>query len=124
MRVKHPFDIPNNPPDDLNLQLGSPLYLEEIRMQIEKDFGIAGFLFSGDNYTDLASLLPELLLAVENLRTQQNSDWMKIVFRVDLTEKQYKFVQKMGGDTHENMAKAVLLREFQKVHTRKQHSRT
>lgn len=124
MCVKHPLDIHNNPPDDLNLQLGSPMYLEEIRMQIEKDFGIAGFLFSGDNYTDLASLLPELLLAVENLRTQRNSDWMKIVFRVDLTEKQYKFVQKMGGDTHENMAKAVLLREFQKVHTRKQHSRT
>lgn len=93
-------------------------------MQIEKDFGISGFLFSGDDYTDLASLFPELLLVVENLRTHRNSDWMKIVYRVDLTEKQYKFVQKMGGDTHENMAKAVLLREFQKVQTRKQHSRT
>jgi hypothetical protein len=44
---------------------------------------------------------------------------MKVVYRVDLTEKQYKFVQRMGGNTPENMAKAVVLREFQKVYTRK-----
>lgn len=124
MVVKHPQEIPNNQSNDFITELGSPLYLEEIKFQIEKDFGISGFLFSGENYSDLASLLPELLTAVENLRTHRNADWMKIVYRVDLTEKQYRFVQKMGGDTHENMAKAVLLREFQKVHTRKQHSRT
>jgi hypothetical protein len=111
-------------PDDPNNMLGSPLYIEDIRCQIEKDFGIAGFTFSGDDYTELASLLPELLNEVTKLRTTRNSDWMKVVFRVDLTEKQYQFVKKMGGDTHENMAKAVLLREFQKVHTRKQYSRT
>jgi hypothetical protein len=47
---------------------------------------------------------------------------MKVVYRVDLTEKQYKFVQRMGGSTPENMAKAVVLREFQKVYTRKHFS--
>jgi hypothetical protein len=43
---------------------------------------------------------------------------MKIVYRVDLTEKQYKFVQNLGGSTPLNMAKAVVLREFQKVKNR------
>ena len=63
-------------------------------------------------------LIPELELAIEQLQQQNHSKWMKIVYRVDLTEKQYKFVQKMGGSTPLNMAKAVILREFQKVKNR------
>ena len=56
--------------------------LMAVKDQIEKDFGIAGFTFSGDEYTELASLLPELLNEVTKLRTTRNSDWMKVVFRV------------------------------------------
>jgi hypothetical protein len=63
-------------------------------------------------------LIPELEMAIEQLQQQNHSKWMKIVYRVDLTEKQYKFFQKMGGSTPLNMAKAVILREFQKVKNR------
>jgi hypothetical protein len=49
---------------------------------------------------------------------------MKIVYRVDLTEKQYRFVKALGGDSDENLAKAVVLREFQKIITRERYSPT
>lgn len=97
------------------------LYLDEVKFQIEKDLGIAGFEFQQASYLNLEELLPELIEAVTRVRTQSPEKWMKIIYRVDLTEKQYRFVQAMGGDTHENMAKAIVLRCFQKVHTRKNY---
>ena len=90
-----------------------------VRDQIEKDFGLMGFTFSQSSYPTLESILEELTQCIATLQTQHHSTWMKVVYRVDLTEKQYKFVQRMGGNTPENMAKAVVLREFQKVYTRK-----
>lgn len=91
----------------------------DVKNQIEKDFGLMGFEFSETCYPLLESLLLELTNCIATLQSQHHGTWMKVVFRVDLTEKQYKFVQRMGGNTPENMAKAVVLREFQKVYTRK-----
>ena len=93
--------------------------LMAVKDQIEKDFGLMGFTFGQDVYPTLESMIPELVACIETLQTQHHSTWMKVVYRVDLTEKQYRFVQSMGGNTPENMSKAVLLREFQKVYTRK-----
>lgn len=90
-----------------------------VKDQIEKDFGLMGFSFINEFYPSLESMIPELCLCIETLQSQHQSTWMKVVYRVDLTEKQYRFVKNMGGNTPENMAKAVLLREFQKVYTRK-----
>jgi hypothetical protein len=94
----------------------------EVMEQIEKDFGLMGFTFTTTNPLNLESLLPELTECVAQLQQHHHGTWMKVVYRVDLTEKQYKFVQRMGGNTPENMAKAVILREFQKVYTRKHFS--
>lgn len=94
----------------------------EVKNQIEKDFGLCGFIFDSESYETLESLLPELTNQIEIMQQKQHGLWMKIVYRVDLTEKQYRFVQKMGGSTPENMSKAVVLREFQKVYTRKKFS--
>jgi len=95
------------------------LYLEDVKFQIEKDLGLGGFTFKSNSYSKLENFLPELTEFVQMIRSSHHSKWMKVVYRVDLTPKQYKFVQKMGGDTDENMAKAILLRIFQKVQTRK-----
>jgi hypothetical protein len=103
-----------------NLFLGN-LYLNEVKEQIEKDFGAVGFEYKNTSFLHLHDLLPELLEVIHALRIEKRDVWMRIVYRVDLTEKQYRFVQLMGGDTDENMAKAVLLREFQKVQTRKHY---
>ncbi len=92
--------------------------IQEVISQIEKDFGMVGFEFSNAPYLKLESLLPELESIIANLQQENHSKWMKIVYRVDLTEKQYKFVQNLGGSTPLNMAKAVVLREFQKVKNR------
>ena len=92
--------------------------IQEVISQIEKDFGMVGFEFSNAPYLKLESLLPELESIIANLQQEYHSKWMKIVYRVDLTEKQYKFVQNLGGSTPLNMAKAVVLREFQKVKNR------
>ena len=97
------------------------LYLEDVKFQIEKDLGLGGFTFKNDTYTKLEDFLIELTDFVQKIRSQHHSKWMKVVYRVDLTPKQYKFVQQMGGDTDENMAKAILLRIFQKVQTRKNY---
>jgi len=92
--------------------------IQEVILQIEKDFGMVGFEFSNAPYLKLESLLSELESIIANLQQENHSKWMKIVYRVDLTEKQYKFVQNLGGSTPLNMAKAVVLREFQKVKNR------
>lgn len=99
--------------------IGSNEYIDDVRFQIEKDFGAAGFTFSQDEYASLESMIPELSQGIESIRSNPQNRWMQIIYRVDLTEKQYRFVQKMGGDSSENMAKAVILRSFQKVHSRK-----
>jgi len=94
-------------------------FLEFVAFQVEKDFGLMGFQFKQRPYLQLESMIPELELAIERIRTQQPALWMKIVFRVDLTEKQYRFAQGLQGETSANLAKGVLLREAQKVCTRK-----
>jgi hypothetical protein len=94
--------------------------LERMKQQIEKDFGLAGFLFSED-ISSWEALLDELAQAIKILRGRNDGTWMKVVFRVDFTEKQYRFVKELGGDSDENLAKAVILREFQKIITREQY---
>lgn len=90
----------------------------QVIAQIEKDFGMADFEFKKAPYLKIEQLIPELESIISDLQRENHSKWMKIVYRVDLTEKQYKFVQNMGGSTPLNMAKAVILREFQKVKNR------
>lgn len=96
--------------------------IEEAAFQIEKDFGMAGFEFVKRPYFRLEDLLPELIYAIDDIRTHRSHLWMKIIFRVDLTEKQYKFAKGLHGEPAENLAKAVVLRELQKVYTRKKLS--
>ncbi|MSP58335.1 MAG: hypothetical protein CK532_03400 [Flavobacteriales bacterium] len=100
----------------------TPEMIQGVVSQIEKDFLMAKFVFSHGLHNSLESLLPEITLCIESLRFDQPDLWMKIVNRVDLSEKQYRFVQKMGGPSSENMAKAVVLREFQKVYSRSQYT--
>lgn len=78
-----------------------------VRDQIEKDFGLMGFTFSQSNYPTLESILEELTQCIATLQTQHHSTWMKVVYRVDLTEKQYKFVQRMGGNTPKTWPKPL-----------------
>ena len=114
-------DAPNTWMADLPSSLTQELILG-VKDQIEKDFGLMGFTFSETTPLNLEALLPELTDCIAQLQQHHHGTWMKVVYRVDLTEKQYKFVQRMGGHTPENMAKAVVLREFQKVYTRKHFS--
>lgn len=94
-------------------------FLEDVAFQIEKDFGMIGFEFMQKPYNSLESMIAEVEEAIESIRTTQPSLWMKIVFRVDLTEKQYRFAKGLHGETSANLAKGVILREAQKVYTRK-----
>jgi hypothetical protein len=94
--------------------------LESVKFQIEKDFGLSGFCFSTQVHS-WEELIGELTQGIQQIRDTCPSNWMKIVYRVDLTEKQYRFIQELGGDSHENLAKAVVLREFQKIVTREQY---
>lgn len=103
--------------------MAEPTRLQAVKAQIEKDFGLAGFEFSADLFS-WDALLAELSAGIANIRSRNAGNWMKIVYRVDLTEKQYRFVKALGGDSDENLAKAVVLREFQKIITRERYSST
>jgi len=115
--------MPSTDIKDFQALMAEPLRLEAVKAQIEKDFGLAGFEFTGDIIT-WEALIEALTKSIETIRTRNSSQWMKIVYRVDLTEKQYRFVKALGGDSHENLAKAVVLREFQKVLTRERYSKS
>lgn len=101
----------------------TPEILLKTRIQIEKDLGLCGFVYANvDQPSSLPELVPELSEKIEQLRNAGSSDLMKIVYRVDLTERQYKKVSAMPGLWHENLAKAIVLREFQKIIIRKKFS--
>ncbi|MBK8146370.1 MAG: hypothetical protein IT244_12275 [Bacteroidia bacterium] len=109
--------------NQLSKEDATPEVLLKTKEQIEKDLGLCGFQYAEvDQPTALPELVPELSEKIEFLKNSGSSDLMKIVYRVDLTEKQYKKVGLMPGLWHENLAKAIVLRAFQKVIIRKKFS--
>lgn len=103
--------------------MAEPTRLQAVKTQIEKDFALSRFEFSPE-LISWDALLAELSAGIANIRSRNAGTWMKIVYRVDLTEKQYRFVKDLGGDSDDNLAKAVVLREFQKIITRERYSTT
>lgn len=102
----------------------TPELLLAVKLQIEKDLGLCGFQYpEGFQPVDLPVLVPDLQKKIETLKDSQSGDLMKIVYRVDLTEKQFKKVSQMPGDWSENLAKAIVLREFQKIVIRNRFSK-
>lgn len=92
------------------------------RIQLEKDTGIADFSFTEENYNDLPALVHELMAFYEHLEQSNPAALMRVVNRVDLSEQQYRKVKSMPGNFCENLAKASVLRAFQKVLIRKKYS--
>jgi hypothetical protein len=90
-------------------------------LQIEKDFAISGFTYQTRTANSLPALVPELLQEIVRLKEIKSPELMRIIYRVDLTEKQYARVNSMVGDQSENLAKAIVLRSFQKVHIRRNY---
>lgn len=98
----------------------TPDILMQVKLQIEKDLGLAGFTYNFVHApSNLPELVPELAKKIDEMRNRSSSDLMKVIYRVDLTERQYKKVSAMPGDWAQNLAKAIVLREFQKVVIRK-----
>ena len=74
--------------------------MDAVQFQIEKDLSLIGFEFQKAQQER-----PGLLL--------------KAVVRVDLSQSQWQKARNMKGELAENQAKAILLRCFQKVYSRK-----
>lgn len=100
----------------------TPEVLHKVKVQIEKDLALCGFTYSFEYPANLPAMVPELHAKILELKEKNSSDIMKIVYRVDLTEKQYKKLSQMPGEWAENFAKAIVLREFQKIIIRKKFS--
>jgi hypothetical protein len=107
---------------DLEQQNASAEMLRETIQQLEKDLGIAGFGFSQKEYNNLPSRAVEITAFYENLEQSNPPALMRAVNRVDLSENQFRKVKTMPGNFCENLAKATVLRAFQKVHMRKKFS--
>ncbi len=93
--------------------------MDAVQFQIEKDLSLVGFEFQKAQYPNLAAMLPELVLAVEKAQEERPSLLLKAVVRVDLSQSQWQKTRNMKGELAENQAKAILLRCFQKVYSRK-----
>ena len=93
--------------------------MDAVQFQIEKDLSLIGFEFQKAQYPNLAAMLPELVLAVEKAQEERPSLLLKAVVRVDLSQSQWQKTRNMKGELAENQAKAILLRCFQKVYSRK-----
>lgn len=107
---------------EIDLHDATAEVLEKVKAQIEKDLALCGFQYSFQTAADLPALVPELSTKMAELKQRNSSDIMKIIYRVDLTEKQYRKVVEMPGEWCDNMAKAIVLREFQKIVIRKKFS--
>ena len=101
---------------ELEQQNPSAEMLRETVEQLTKDLGIAGFSFTNQSFDNLPAV------AMETLEQSNPAARMRAVNRVDLSENQYRKVKSMPGNFCENLAKAAVLRAFQKVHMRKKFS--
>ena len=101
------------------LQNAPQSLLDAVQFQIEKDLSLIGFEFQKAKYPHLAAMLPELVLAVEKAQQERPALLLKAVVRVDLSQSQWQKTRNMNGELSENQAKAILLRCFQKVYSRK-----
>lgn len=90
------------------------------KTQLEKDVGIADFTFKEETYPNLPDMVAELQIFMADLQQKNPSALMRVVNRIDLSESQYRKVKSMPGEFTENLAKASVLRAFQKVVIRKQ----
>lgn len=94
-------------------------FLQEVQAQIEKDFALLDVKFLNIVPESLPDLVEELLPYIIQARKNKPDLIMKVINRVDLTEKQMKRVQNYPGDYNENLCKGIVLREFQKLVFRK-----
>jgi hypothetical protein len=104
------------------LQNAPQSLLDAVQFQIEKDLSLIGFAFNQPHYPDLAAMVPELISAVERAQQERPSLLLKAIVRVDLSQTQWSKARNMSGNISENQAKAILLRCFQKVYSRKTYS--
>ena len=107
--------------NEIDLHDATADVLQKVKLQIEKDLALCNFTYPFETVRDLPALVPELLAKIEELKQRGSADIMKIIFRVDLTERQYKKVGNMEGEWALNLAKAIVLREFQKIVIRKRY---
>jgi len=100
--------------------------LEIIRLtadQIIKDFGIFGheIKFSGNELTAYEELKSQIAPLLSNLNAQNLPAFQSLLYRIDISEKKFRELLNASSKNNfsEQLAEAVIQREFQKVLTRK-----
>lgn len=96
--------------------------LESTLIQLNKDLGISGIYLEISPLISLQQIAECLLPHINSILINKPGMVMKIIYRIDLTEKQFKKVQLMKGDYPLNLSKAIVLRAFQKIILRKKNS--
>src|SRR5436189_6250842 len=100
--------------------------LEIIRLtaeQVIKDFEIFGheLKFSGNEFTAYDELKNQIAPLLLKLYQNNTSAFQSLLYRVDISEKKFRDLleNNSGENFSEQLAEAVIQREFQKVLTRK-----
>jgi hypothetical protein len=88
-------------------------FVQDLKQQLIKD--IEGAEVALDAELLSFEQLYALLLPVVESKFKDKTQWMRMINRVDLNERQLKNLGTMEGTYTEKMTKAIILREFQKI---------
>ena len=89
--------------------------LEKTAAQIKKDFLEIPFDCELTDQSELKDVAFQVKSLLEPIYTNDHQKFMRVINRVDLSEKQYHNLKTIEGEFMLNVAKAVVLRELQKV---------
>ncbi len=100
-----------------------PDFLDLVRQQIQKDFGLEGFQLEFDVPDDLGNIYVKLHDRITQFVQQDFNGLMRLLYRIDISEtKVQKQMDLIPDDTARAISELIIKREIQKVILRKQFS--
>lgn len=85
--------------------------------QVEKDFMLSDFkiVLSGNHLNAFNEIKSQLLPFISRLYKESEQAFLALLYRVDISEKDYRTSINRGGYFTEEIAELIIRREFQKV---------
>lgn len=100
-----------------------PDFLDLVRQQIQKDFGLEGFQMEFEGSDDLEDVYHKLYDQITRFVQQDFNGLMRLLYRIDISEhKVQRQMDLIQDDTARAISELIIKREIQKVILRKQFS--
>jgi len=99
---------------------------EDLKIQITKDFQLAGISFLPDETKDLQDLISWTLAACLHLIEKDFQTYMNLLYRIDVPAEKFMQMNEESSEYDSNEIAAMILikREIQKIRLRKKYDNT